>query len=81
MTCRSRLLGETERKEECHDNQEDNAVPHEIERHMVRGYEYTWPPPSVTLRAVASTDPRPDTVEELLYLCPQQAHRFGETTG
>lgn len=30
------------------------------------------------LRAVAALDPRPDTVEDVLNVCPQQAHRFGK---
>lgn len=36
------------------------------------------PKSSACLRMVASVDPRPDTVEEVLNVCPQQAASFGE---
>lgn len=38
-----------------------------------------WMPEySVVLDAVASVDPRPDTVEDVLNVCPHQAARFRE---
>lgn len=36
------------------------------------------PESSSSLQAVASVDPRPDTVEDVLNVCPQQAASFGE---
>lgn len=38
-----------------------------------------WVPEnSARLRMVVSVDPRPDTVEEVLNVCPHQASSFGE---
>lgn len=41
--------------------------------------ELGWRPNSAaSLRTVASVDPRPETVEDVLNVCPQQASTFGE---
>lgn len=52
----------------------------EREKAMVDPVGTEWMPPSATsLRTVASVDPKPDSVEDVLNVCPRQALSFGKS--